>query len=77
MQQSTTKLKTAEGANDGWQDGAPLSIPSEIVLIDMMRYRRLTCAGYGKRGMKAVPQHNGGGAYRALRSRICRHREAC
>jgi hypothetical protein len=78
MQQITTKLRIAEGVNDGWQDGAPFSIPSEAVIIDVRNYRRLTCAGCGKRGMKAVPQHNGSGAYRVLCScRLCRHQEAC
>jgi hypothetical protein len=30
----------------------PLSIPSEIILIDLTAYRRMVCAGCGKRGMK-------------------------
>ncbi len=78
MQQTTTNLKIAEGVNDGWTDGAPLAILSEIVLIDIRTYRRLTCAGCGKRGMKAIPQHNASGEYRILCScRTCRHQEAC
>ena len=74
MNAITTPMNAEEG---GWQDGAPLSVPSEIVLIDLMVYRRMTCAGCGKRGMKAVPQHNGE-RYRILCScRTCRHVEAC
>jgi hypothetical protein len=77
MQEITTMLKSAEGANDGWTDGAPLSVPSEAVLIDIRTYRRLRCAGCAKRGMKAVPQHSGK-RYRILCScRVCRQNEAC
>jgi hypothetical protein len=69
-------LKIAEG-DDGWRDGAPLSVPSDAVWHDMMIYRRLTCAVCRKRGMKAVPQHNGE-RYRVLCScRTCRHVEPC
>ena len=61
MQESTTNLKIEEGVNDGWQDGAPLSIPSEAVIIDVRNYRRLKCVGCGKRGMRAAAQHNDAG----------------
>jgi hypothetical protein len=50
VQESTTNPKIEEGVNDGWQDGAALSIPSEAVIIDVRNYRRLTCAGCDKRG---------------------------
>jgi hypothetical protein len=63
--------------DDGWIDGAPLSLPSEILLIDLMVYRRITRSRCGKRGMKAVPQHHGE-RYRILCScRCCRHTETC
>jgi hypothetical protein len=58
MQQTTTQTKVAEGAGP-WLDGAPLSVPSALVLIDIRAYRRVRCAGCGKRGMKALPQHRG------------------
>jgi hypothetical protein len=65
------------GEDSNWTDGASLSVPSQIILIDLRTYRRLTCAGCGKRGMKAVPQHDGG-RYRILCScRNCRHVETC
>lgn len=77
MNQSSTATNLVEGVNDGWTDGAPLSVPSEVVLIDIRIYRRLPCAGCGKGGMKAAPQHNGQ-RYRILCScRTCRHVEAC
>ena len=77
MNQSSTTANLVEGVNDGWMDGAPLSVSSEVVLVDIRTYRRLTCARCGKRGMKAVPQHNGE-RYRVLCScRTCRHVEAC
>jgi hypothetical protein len=76
MKQTITIPRDVEQA-DGWTDGAPLSIPSEIVFIDIRTYRRMRCAGCGKPGMKAVPQHNGE-RYRILCScRVCRHQEAC
>ncbi len=76
MNQSTTQTAVAEQAN-AWQDGAPLSVPSETVLLDIRTYRRLKCPGCGKRGMKATPQHRGD-EYRILCScRVCRHKEAC
>ncbi len=69
---------TQEGAGGQWYDGAPLAVPSEIVLIDLMVYRRMRCPKCRKRGMKAVPQHNASGGYRVLCScRTCRHVEAC
>jgi hypothetical protein len=75
MNTTTTNSQIADGT---WRDGAPPSVPSEAVLIDLMAYRRLTCAGCGKKGMKAVPQHSDAGSYRILAScRNCRHREAC
>jgi hypothetical protein len=61
-----------------WLDGAPLALPSEIILIDLIVYRKMTCAGCGKRGMKATPQHTAEGGYRVLCScRNCRHDEEC
>jgi hypothetical protein len=62
----------------GWRDGAPLSVPSEVVLIDLTTYRRMRCPKCGQRGFKAVPQHNAAGAYRVLCScRTCPHVEVC
>jgi hypothetical protein len=73
---ATTTAKLVEGG-DGWLDGAPLSLPSEIILIDLLIYRRMHCPKCRMRGMKAVPQHNGE-RYRVLCScRNCRHVEAC
>ena len=78
MNQRITTPIIVEREDDGWRNGAPLSVPSEIIVIDMMAYRKLTCAGCGKRGMKATPQHNASGSYRVLCScRTCRHVEAC
>lgn len=74
MNQSST---TPSGVEQGWMDGAPLSLPTEVLIIDLVSYRRLTCEGCGKRGMKAVPQRNGQ-RYRVLCScRTCRHVEVC
>jgi hypothetical protein len=75
MQQTNTETNVAEGASR-WLDGAPLPVPSETVLIDILAYRQVKCAGCGKRGMKAMPQHRGD-RYRILCScRTCRHTEA-
>jgi hypothetical protein len=73
-----TNLKSAERVNDDWFDGAPASVPGDAVWNDMRIYRRLKCAGCGKPGMRAIPQHTASGRYRVLAScRTCRHREAC
>jgi hypothetical protein len=78
MDQRITTPIIVEQVDDGWQDGAPLSIPSEAVVTDMLAYRRLTCAGCLKHGMRATQQHNASGRYRVLCScRTCRHVEAC
>jgi hypothetical protein len=77
---TTTNLNLAQddGRDSEWTDGAPLAMPSEVVLIDLRTYRRLACAVCLKRGMKAVPQHDASGRYRVLCScRTCRHVEAC
>lgn len=76
MNETITRPQAVEDSI--WLDGAPLSIPSETIVIDMMTCRKMTCAGCGKRGMKAIPQHTGEGTYRVLcRCRKCRHVEAC
>jgi hypothetical protein len=67
-----------QDADGQWFDGAPLAVPSEIVLIDLVIYRKMRCPTCRKRGMKAVPQHTAAGAYRVLCScRTCRRVEAC
>jgi len=80
MNQASVNLRIAEGTTptNTWTDGAPLRIPSAVVLGDVRTYRRLTCAACGKRGMKATPQHTAIGGYRVLCScRTCRHVEVC
>ena len=79
MNQSTTNLKIAEGVNDGWLDGAPASVLSDTIHVDLMTYRKMICPVCRKRGGKVTPQrHSQTGAYRVLFScRTCRHREAC
>jgi hypothetical protein len=69
---------TTKQGQPQWLDGAPLAIPSEAVLTDLLAYRRMTCPGCGRRGMKATPQQSDGGAYRVLAScRTCRYFEVC
>jgi hypothetical protein len=73
---TTTTARLAEDS-DGWLDGAPLSVPSEIVLIDLLIYRRMRCPQCRKRGMMAVPQHNGERYRIPVSCRTCRGQEAC
>lgn len=69
---------TRQDAGGQWFDGAPLNVPSEIVLIDLLIYRRMRCPECRKRGMKAVPQHTTDGRCRIVCScRTCRHVEEC
>jgi hypothetical protein len=44
MNQTTTATSVGEQANE-WQDGAPLFILSDVVLIDIRTHRRVKCAG--------------------------------
>jgi hypothetical protein len=59
-----------------WHDGPPPDMPAAAILADLLAYRKLVCAGCGKRGMKVSTQHTESGAYRVLVScRTCKHVE--
>jgi hypothetical protein len=78
MHKPITTPAAANEASGVWYDGAPLSLPSDLLLADLLAYRRLVCPDCRKRGMKARPQHNPGGRYRILACcRTCRHVEVC
>ena len=51
-------VPTAAPPRGQWRNMPPPGVPVEAVVIDWNVYKRLRCAGCGRRGLEIIPQHN-------------------